>query len=156
VDKRKVIKKEELTEIIKSTIAEVIKPVTSANEWKSKSINKKQITLPSGTVVEIRKVNLFDCISANYIPLESFQRMLSVGESLQSSKGFEKLKVEDLTDLISIVRKIACRAVVNPIITETITNEENTIFVGEIGEEDLLFIFGEVMKGGKLTIDSFR
>jgi len=111
--------------------------VSTVGDWQEILAKTRKIKLPSGIIVEIRKLDLLDLVISKYIPLSLLSNMIKV------SDGFKKGKFEtgqdDLVSMVDMLRRAAVRAVVNPSLS--MDGAENTMDVMQISTSDLLFIF---------------
>lgn len=129
--------------------------VTEAQEWVLKSKQSRMINLPSGVTVKIRKLRLLEYAINGSLPIPTFYKCLKTAESLTNLEAWKDINQDDLSGLIELVRKIVIVVVAEPKVSET-EGEVNTIYVGDIPEEDLFEIFAEAMGGQQTPLASFR
>ena len=117
----------------------------SIDLWKNSKTKLFLVTLPSGIVVEMKKLNLMECSIAGYIPFSLFTKVLNMSEQLKDTSLWEKVPDNDMTDIGTVFRKVAMLAVTSPPITED--GEDGSISVHDIPFEDLALIFTRTVKG---------
>lgn len=134
------------------------KKVSTPDQWKQNVNKGRTITLPSGSNVEIKTLNLMECAAIGYIPLELMNVALDIFEKIRKDPGdWVKLKKEELNKLIDMLRKTATKAVINPSVSEK--EGDGAMPASDISLNDLLFIFHHAteMEGGQeAEMEPFR
>jgi len=134
-----------------------INKVSSASDWKQKSMKTYFLALPSGTVIEYRHLRIMDCIASGYIPLNLFQSVMVTSDKMtKDPNGWDGINQEDFTLFMRVVRKIAAVTVISPKVSEDPNCSEDEIHVNDIPDEDLIAVFGAVMAAQSLVAEPFR
>ena len=128
-----------------------VKKTSSVSNWKEKMNKTSIIDLPSGTTIEIKKLNMFECVTTGYLPMNLLQEMISTASKMGTPEGWGSITTDELKKLIETARKVAIMAVVSPIVTED--GKANTMNVSDIDENDLFTIFGLAMQGGARNLN---
>ncbi len=139
---------------------EEIKPteelkITEAKEWVARSKQTHLVTLSSGIVVKLRKLRLLEHALNGSLPIPMFYKSLKTAQSLTDFEAWKDIAQDDLSGLLVLVRKIAVAVVVEPKVSEE-ENIPDTMYVGDIPEEDLFDIFKDAMGGQQTPLESFR
>jgi len=117
---------------------------SSIEDWQKTTSKTEKIKLPSGIVVEIRKLDLLDLTIAGHIPLSLLTSLMKVSDSFREGK-FD-VSEEELSNMLIMVQKAAVKAVINPPLS--FDGTKNTMDVRQVDSADLFTIFGESIKGG--------
>lgn len=119
--------------------------ITEAMEWAKKSKKFFVVTLPSGVVVKLRKLRLLEYAMSGSLPLPMFSKCIKTAERLANVDSWENLEQDEISNLINMVRKIAVDVVVKPKVSENEEHDEDSVYVGDISEDDLFAIFQHAM-----------
>ncbi|MCE5270816.1 hypothetical protein LLH00_05980 [bacterium] len=136
--------------------------ITTAAEWTRKNQQIKTVELPSGAVVKVKVMSLFDLASTGHIP------MSLVGEVLKSANTFlqpvdpkdvnfawARVTEKQIEDMLTLFRKTAVAAVVEPRLSFQPVGEEAGD-VTLIDFEDLAVIFRAAVKEGAIEMLPFH
>jgi len=136
--------------------------VSTAAEWTKKNQQVRTVKLPSGAVVKVKVMSLFDLAAIGHIP------MALVGEVLKSADAFlrpvdpkdmefewAKVTEKQIENMLTLFRKAAVAAVVEPKLSFEPENED-AADVMLIDFEDLAEIFSQSVKEGAAEMLPFR
>ena len=141
----------------KNEHARVAKPlaVTSLKDWKELREKTGLHKLPGGFVIRVRKLDLVDLAVTGYMPLSLVSTLVETGTKLQHPEMLREIEDKELAELHGVLRKVALRAVVEPAVSES--GSEETLAVDELGLVNMLSIFTAcVDTSGSGTLRPFR
>jgi len=136
---------------------------TTAAEWTRRNQRIKTVELPSGAVVKVKVMSLFDLASTGHIPMSLVSEVLRSAYSflhpvdLQDA-NFEWAKVTEkqIEDMLLLFRKAAVVAVIEPRLSFDAENNEDVADVRLIDFEDLAAIFQAAVKMGAAQMLPFH
>lgn len=136
---------------------------TTAAEWTRRNQQIKTVELPSGAVVKVKVMSLFDLASTGHIPMSLVSDVLrSANSFLQpvdpKDVNFEWAKVTEkqIDDMLLLFRKAAVVAVIEPRLSFDTENNEDVADVTQIDFEDLTAIFQAAVKMGAAEMLPFH
>lgn len=113
--------------------------------WKNRT---QVITLSSGFDVEVKMLDVMAMASSNNGNAPNpLMRMVQDAKQGEGQVDLSKLDGDSLTELMSLVRKVCIKAIVDPPLTEN--GHEDGISIDEIPFGEKMEIFGELMGGGE-------
>jgi len=132
------------------------KQVISAKDWKVLGGQTFTLTLPSGAIVELKKLNLLESAATGHIPLNLLNESMKMSEKMTKAGGWEDMSEADLKGMLELIDKVTLMSVINPAVSKT--KKENAILVSDIPTDDKLAIFGFVntIREGSADLAPFR
>ena len=125
-----------------------LKP-TQAQDYKKKIAEGKLITLPSGSVFKIRKVNNRELALAGEFTLQTSSEINQSKEKL--STQWQNMNEQQKRKQLEVMNKFIVRAVVEPKVV--LDDKEEGLKITDIVDDDFYFLLSEVMgysyEGGK-------
>ena len=146
-------------EIPEETTEELV--ITSAKQWRKDNINIRVLRLPSGLNAKVRNVNLPTLATSGAFPLPLLTKCLELRNKLTSintdnpEETLKDFDTDDVAAFAKMIDKITLNAIIDPVITENDTEDENTIPVGELEFQDKVFILQNCIGGGAAGFASF-
>lgn len=113
------------------------KSVTSFEQWIEKSNKTEIVTLPSGAVVELRRLNILEEAALGHISFELVNDAIAVSERMSGASKENKIVDKNLTNMMTLVNKVTVLATVKP--------EVSIENVSKIPIDDRMEIFNYVM-----------
>lgn len=125
-------------------------PISSVSEWKRLANKVTTVPLPSGAVVKVKRLDMFQALSSGKLPLDMLAKVMTSGEKMTTAAGWKSVTEEELSGLLDTMRKVVALALIEPELNDEFTVED-------IPEADLALIFDRVMRaGGLAALGSFR
>jgi hypothetical protein len=128
--------------------------ITTVTGWKEKANTTYMLTLPSGAVVRIRRLNLLEQASIGHIPLHLVSSSMLITQKFSNPSKWVDIEPEELDNLMQVLKKTTVLAVVEPKVSEEETEDEMN--VNDIPMEDLISIFSSVMNPVGANLEPFR
>ena len=128
---------------------------TNIDEYKNIVNKGKEITLPSGAIFEIKKITVRGSLMNGILEIKNSSAVILNSENKTTDVNYtpdQYKKFQDYSDNLIV------KAVSSPKIS-LIENEKDSLFIGDIIDEDYNFIVNEINKfslGGNKPLDSFR
>ncbi len=139
----------DLIEPIQQVVDDSNKSVTSFEQWIEKSNKTEIIILPSGAVVELRRLNILEEAALGHISFELVNDAIAVSEKMSGASKEYKIVDKNLTNMMTLVNKVTVLATVKP--------EVSVENVGKIPIDDRMEIFNYVMRVPESrTLQPFR
>ncbi len=120
-----------------------VQKVSTTAEWLKKADEIYTLTLPSGVVVKVKKLNLVDLAITGYIPFELITSSIKTAQTLSSTDKWEAISKEDLSNIVEMFDKAIQLAVVEPKVTADGAND--TMPVSKVPFADKFYIFSNVV-----------
>jgi len=129
---------------------------TTAQEYKEKAQQTREVTLPSGAVFKIKNITGRDFVRDGGIPLDTLNQLTSSTADEKKDILMKKLSAEDRKKLFDYNDTLITRACVEPRVT--LNGEPGTIAITDIVDADYYFLLNEIVaqKGGGDAVKSFR
>lgn len=131
--------------------------VSSVNDYKSKQDNRKLVSLPSGSVFEIKKITGRDYLREGGLGLQSAVDISNPDVSAEKNKIlFQKMTDEEKKKSLETTERMVVLAVTNPALS--LVQESDKINIKDINDEDFYFLLKEITEFsfGKKDLDFFR
>ena len=115
-----------------------VKTVSSFEQWTTLANTTEKIKLPSGAIVELRRLNLLEEACLGHISIDLVNESMAVSEKFSATTKTSRLTEKELSKMMTLVNQITVLATVNP----KVENED----VLKVPVVDRMFIFGYINK----------
>jgi hypothetical protein len=127
--------------------------VSSITDWKKNIAKTTKMTLPSGTNVEVKRLDIMELVLSGHIPLDMLSKSMKVGKSFDTGI-FDGISKEEIKEMLDMMKKAVVLAVVEPKVS--FEPDKNSMDVNKLHSNDILFIFNAAvdttsMSGGVST-----
>jgi hypothetical protein len=134
--------------------------ISKPGEWAKRNLDIRELELPSGEVFRVKNVDLPTMVSRGYLPMNLVNNFIGMAQRVsknraEQSEDLTGVAEKDLADLDGVCRKFALVAVIEPHLTETEPTSEESINVGDLSFDDVMFIFAQCVKGGGAAFAGF-
>ena len=108
----------------------------SVREWRKRRSTGESMELPSGLVVQVRRVSLLDLVKQGRVP----QSLLSMADQVMTASQITLDKINEGLAVVDLVVK-ACVIAPQVVDGEVDADDEERISIDELGAEDKLALF---------------
>lgn len=126
--------------------------VTSVEDYRNTVQKEQTVTLPSGAIFTIRKINTRELLKTGKIPLLSADDFTSTSEEKKKILA-SKMTQEERKSVLEYNDKIIVLGVVQP--QMSLERVEGKLHIEDLTDADYYFLLNSIIKGGE-DLKSFR
>lgn len=122
-----------------------IDKIWTVDDYKKIIQNEKRITLPSGAVFVIRRLNGRDLFTKISFPFQSFSQLTETDNSVDKEKAeimFNKKTAAEKEAMFSAIEKVVVLAVKTPALS--LSDEPDKLQINNITDDDYNFLVKEI------------
>ena len=134
--------------------------VTSTKDWVKKTLDIRNIKLPSGAVFKVKNIDLQSMVSRGFLPLGLINDFMLLSGKIKdntekSASELDNVTNDELKALDLTCRKFASLAIIEPRISGIEPTSDDVINVNDIEFLDVMFVFSSCVKGGASDFAQF-
>jgi len=146
-----------------AALTEELKTVSTGEQWLKCANEQKNIKVPSGAIITVRRLTIMEVATVGHIELALVgEVMLDLAKldapiNLQTEEVLWKSITEDrILQMLTMFRKAAVVCVVDPVLSFTPDAAKGELDIKEIKFDDLSTIWVAAVKRGAAQFNSFR